>query len=249
MITVSKIAAIFASAVAVDAAASRRGSWGGRGWGRGPSWNQIRPTREAALDAACPTSEIARPVSVRFNDGDDLACRSEVEFLTSNYRESYQGFLDSEEHQCNWNQLILSALRIKDVQLVDNQDFLAYMRTEVNNISFGYEYLDTECGPDAGELDEDLKALLLTEHGASTLDTVESLQEALRGLFYYRGFEFEAIAMFDEYPAPMTEGCSEVTQEAVYEVYYDLVDAQSIDLDLINLRPFYQFVLNWIMDQ
>ena len=79
-------------------------------------------------------------------------------------------------------------MRIKDVQLVDNQEFLDYMRTQVNDITFMYGRLDEGEGPDAGDLPEDLEELLLSEEGASSLDTVESLQEALKGLFYYRGF-------------------------------------------------------------
>ena len=55
--------------------------------------------------------------------------------------------------------------------------------------------------------------------------------------------------MFDVFPPPLIEGCSEITQDAVYEVYDDLIDAQQISLDGSNLKPFYRFVLNWIMDQ
>ena len=47
-------------------------------------------------------------------------------------------------------------MRIKDVQLVDNQDFLDYMRTEVNDITFSYGRRDEGEGPDAGDLPEDL---------------------------------------------------------------------------------------------
>ena len=73
---------------------------------------------------------------MRFNDEDTAECRQEVEGFTNDYKDNYQSYLDNEEEQCNWTQLILSAMRIKDVQLVDNEDFLDYMRTEINNISF-----------------------------------------------------------------------------------------------------------------
>ena len=49
------------------------------------------------------------------------------------------------------------------------------MRTEVNNITFRYEFFEIEERLDAGELSPDLKAILLSEFGATSLDTVESL--------------------------------------------------------------------------
>ena len=93
---------------------------------------------------------------MRYNDQDTDECRKAVDEFTNNYRENYQSYLDNEEEQCNWAQLILSAMRIKDVQLVDNQDFLEYMRTEVNDITFSYGRRDEGEGPDAGDLPEDL---------------------------------------------------------------------------------------------
>ena len=49
------------------------------------------------------------------------------------------------------------------------------MRTEKNNITFRYEFFENEERLDAGELGPDLKAILLSEFGATSLDTVESL--------------------------------------------------------------------------
>ena len=99
-------------------------------------------------------------------------------------------------------------MRIKGVQLVDNKEFLEYMRTQINDLSFGYG------GPepaDAGELTDDLRALFLTADGATSLDSVEALDEALSDLFYYRGFLLEAIAVFDYLPPPPIDSCSEST--------------------------------------
>ena len=65
-------------------------------------------------------------------------------------------------------------MRIKGVQLVDNRDFLEYMRTQVNNLTLGaYGFGGEELSLDAGDLTEDLKEQLLSSYGASSLETVE----------------------------------------------------------------------------
>ena len=147
-------------------------------------------------------------------------------------------------------QLLLSAMRIKGVQLVDNRDFLEYMRTQVNNLTLGaYGFGGEELSLDAGDLTEDLKEQLLSSYGASSLETVEQLQEALSGLFWYRGYQFEAIAVFDVIPPPPLDSCSITTEDVAWDVYNNNLDGISLSLDESNLKPFYQFVLNWIMDQ
>ena len=142
-----------------------------------------------------------------------MFCRESVELLVSQYDENYEGYLKVEEDLCNWMQLILSSMRIKGVQLVDNKEFLEYMRTQINDLTFGYGYggSGSDEPDDAGELPENLRELLLTADGATSLDTVEALDEALSGLFYYRGPPFEAIALAGFGAPPLIDSCSQST--------------------------------------
>ena len=110
------------------------------------------PTTPDSIDPSCPASEFEIPTKIDFNDEDDLFCRESVEMLVSQYDENYEGYLKIEEDRCNWIQLILSSMRIKGVQLVDNREFLEYMRTQINDLTFGYGGFGTDEPADAGEL-------------------------------------------------------------------------------------------------
>ena len=153
------------------------------GWHRGtrPFWGRYRPffntyfnNTQKPIDPSCPATKFERPSSVSFNSEDDDLCMENVNELVDWYQDGYQSYLDTEEDICNWMQLILSAMRIKGVQLVDNRDFLEYMRTQVNNLTLGaFGFGGEELSLDAGDLPEDLKEHLLSSYGASSLDTVE----------------------------------------------------------------------------
>ena len=90
------------------------------------------------FEPACPKSQFSRPIMHSFNANDSvMSCMNTIMEAEEGYAFKFRSYIETEEEICNLMQDILRTLKVNNIQLVDNIEFLEVAQTIPNQASNG----------------------------------------------------------------------------------------------------------------